>query len=152
MNYVRMIREKVGHDLIFLNGASGIVLNDRNQILLQLRSDINRWGFLGGYMELGESAEEGVLREIKEESGLDVAVEYLQGIYTKYFDSYPNGDRAQVVSHVFVCRIWGGRLDGRNDETLELKFFNMEEIPALANEQHADVWRDFIHGRRGVYR
>lgn len=152
MDYIRMIREKVGHECIFLNFAGGVVLNDQNQVLLQRRSDKNAWGFPGGALELGESAAEAALREIKEETGLDAAIEYLQGIYTKYMESYPNGDKAQCICFFFVCRITGGKLDDRNDETLELKFFDASELPPLVNAQHEDACKDFIASKREVYR
>lgn len=56
-DYIRYIREKVGHDLIFLNFAGGIIYNEQNEILLQKRGDRNEWGLPGGAMELGESLE-----------------------------------------------------------------------------------------------
>jgi 8-oxo-dGTP pyrophosphatase MutT (NUDIX family) len=60
-NYIRYIREKVGNDLIFLNFFEGIIYNEKNEVLLQKRGDRNAWGFPGGAMELGESAEETVI-------------------------------------------------------------------------------------------
>lgn len=52
-NYIQWIMGKVGHELIFLNFAGGIVCNERNEVLLQRRGDNNAWGFPGGAMELG---------------------------------------------------------------------------------------------------
>lgn len=70
-------------------------------------------------MEIGESAQETAIREIKEETGLDVIPLKLIGVYTGYFDEYPNGDKAQVISIFFDLKIVGGDLVESNDETLE---------------------------------
>ena len=55
-DYIRWLREKVGHDLVFLNFAGGCIRNERGEVLLQRRADRDLWGFPGGAMELGESA------------------------------------------------------------------------------------------------
>ncbi len=64
---------------------------------LQKRQDNGQWGFPGGAMELGESAEQTVLREVLEETGYIVQVDDWQGVYTQYDYTYPNGDEAQTM-------------------------------------------------------
>lgn len=91
-NYIKEIRKKVGHDYIILNFAGGCVFNEEGKVLLQKRGDNEAWGFPGGAMEIGESAEETAIREINEETGYIVEVGGLIGVYTKYFQTYPNGD------------------------------------------------------------
>lgn len=103
-------------------------------------------------MELGESAEEAVIREAMEETGLAIHVEYLVGIYTKYLDEYPNGDQAQSVTAVFACTIVGGELRADNVETLDLQFFDPSDLPRLYNQQHQDALADFVANRRGIAR
>ncbi|MDY3103929.1 MAG: NUDIX hydrolase [Prevotella sp.] len=151
-NYIKWIRSKVGHDLIILNFAGGCIRNEHGDILLQKRSDKNVWGFPGGAIEIGERAHEAAIREIKEETGLDVLPKKLIGIYTGYFDDYPNGDKAQVISIFFDMEIKGGNLDDRNSESLELKFFDEKKIPKLVNKQHEDVLLDIVNRRYGVFR
>ena len=96
-----MLRDKVGHDELILNYAGCIIFDDKNRLLLQKRTDCEKWGFLGGMVELGESVAESAVREIREESGLDVELTSLFGVYSKYFEKYSNGDKAQTVVHVF---------------------------------------------------
>lgn len=108
MDYIRWIREKVGHEKIMLNFVSGCLRDKQGKLLLQKRADKNLWGFPGGAIELGESFEEALIREYLEETGLCVKVTSLIGIYSKYEDSYPNGDRAQPISFFFKLEYVSG--------------------------------------------
>ncbi|MBH5316813.1 NUDIX hydrolase [Paenibacillus sp. GSMTC-2017] len=151
-NYIRSIREKVGHDLLFLNFSGAIIVNENNELLLQKRGDRNAWGFPGGAMELGESAEETAVREVFEETGLHVKVDHLIGVYTKYFDEYPNGDKAQTITFFFQCKAIEGELKTDGDETLELAFFPVTNLPPLFVKQHQDAAQDWLAERRGCFR
>jgi len=153
-DYVKWIREKVGHENIFLNAAAAVIVNKNGEILLQRRGDFNKWGLLGGMMELGESAEETIIREVKEESGIDIKVEKLIGVYTKYVTEYPNGDKAQTVGIYFECSIINdnGMKGYDKNETLELRFFKKDELPELFIQKQQDVINDFLNGNYGCYR
>jgi ADP-ribose pyrophosphatase YjhB (NUDIX family) len=151
-DYIRYIRERVGHDLIFLNFSGCIVCNERNEILLQKRGDSNEWGFPGGAMELGESLEETAKREIFEETGLNVEVEHLIGVYSKYSGEFPNGDKAQTITHFFQCKQIDGELNADGIETLDLKYFPLDQIPPLFTKQHEDALEDWLSKRKGVFR
>ncbi|WP_042199094.1 NUDIX hydrolase [Paenibacillus camerounensis] len=151
-DYIKWIRSKIGNEEIFLNFAAAIIENEDGQILLQRRNDNDKWGFPGGAFELGESAEEAAKREVLEETGYIVELNYLQGVYTKYFDKYPSGDRAQTILIAFVCNITGGFASIEDEETKDLKFFAIKDIPTLFNKQNNDMLRDFQNNKRGVYR
>lgn len=151
-DYIKKIRHKVGHDELILNYAGCIISNNKNRLLLQKRTDCGEWGFLGGMVEYGESVEEAAVREIKEESGLDVQITSLFGVYSKYFAEYTNGDKAQTIVHIFKAEITGGQLIDKNNETAELKYFKSDEIPPLFCKQHRDILNDILAGREFVYR
>ncbi len=151
-DYIKNLRSKVGHDRIILNYAGCIIFDDKNRLLLQKRTDCGEWGFLGGLVELGEATHEAAIREIKEESGLDVEIISLYGVYSKYFDEYANGDKAQTIVHLFKAKIIGGALIDNNSETAELKFFDLDNVPPLFNKQHQDAFDDIIAGKEFVYR
>ncbi|OTW85492.1 NUDIX hydrolase [Bacillus toyonensis] len=151
-DYIKELREKVGHDYVFLNFAGGFVFNKEGEVLLQKRGDFNAWGFPGGAMEIGESAAETAIREIKEETGYDVEIHELIGVYTKYFQTYPNGDKAQTIVMCFSCSIVGGNKKIDGDETLDLKFFPLDKMPPLFCKQHEDCLQDLLEKRVGVYR
>lgn len=141
----------MGHEPILLNFAGAIIADERGRVLLQRRGDRDMWGLPGGALELGESAEEAVIREVREETGLQVRVERLVGVYTRYFDTYPNGDQAQTIVIAFACSAVGGELRVDRVETLELRYFTPAEAP-IFNAQGRDAVADWAAGRVGVYR
>ena len=142
MEYWKHLRQKVGHDKIILPCSGAAIFDDNNRVLLQKRMDKNCWSFPGGVMDADESFEETAIREVKEETGLDVIVQDLIGVYSKYSDEYQNGDRSQPVLIFFKCSIIGGELRCDNDETAELKYFDLTEKPELLNRQHEDMFKD----------
>lgn len=74
-DYIKELRQKVGHDLIILTNA-------KNEILFQKRNDFSSWGLPGGELEFGESAEKACQREFREETGLEVSIQALLGVST----------------------------------------------------------------------
>ncbi len=87
------------------------------------------------------------MREFYEETGIKVIPVKLQNVYTKYTDSYPNGDEAQVITILYLVNAVNDFIDHNfnNDETLELAFFDYDEIQNLkiVNQQHEDMIKDF---------
>ncbi len=143
-DYINWIRSKVGSERIFLNFAGGIVVNDHGEILLQKRSKTkNRWGFPGGAMNIGESAEETAIREIQEETGYIVRVERLLGVYTKYFEKNRNNHKFQPIVIVFKMIIIGGEAFVDGVETFDIKFFNIDQTPRLYSQLHTDILYDY---------
>ncbi len=63
-------------------GASAIVVDDQGRILMQRRSDNSRWALPGGVMDIGESTADTAVREVREETGLEVVPEYIVGVYS----------------------------------------------------------------------
>jgi ADP-ribose pyrophosphatase YjhB (NUDIX family) len=112
--------------------ASAVVANDQEWILLQRRSDNALWSIPGGAMEPGESIAQTVIREVKEETGLDVEPEALVGIYSnpRHVIEYGDGEIRQQFSVCFACRIVGGEL-ATSEESTEVGFFPPVEIEAM---------------------
>lgn len=146
MDYIKTMRNKLGHEKIMLNFVGACIKNKKGEILLQKRGDKNLWGFPGGAVELGESLEEAVIREIFEETGLKISVEKLLGVYSKYEDHYPNGDVCQPIAHFFEATDFTGELNSDNEETLELEFFPLNDFPPLVNSQHEAIKKDLLTG------
>lgn len=141
-DYVRWLRSKVGHEKIILVFAGGCVFDTDGKVLLQCRGDSKKWGFPGGAIELGETPEMAAIREVKEETGLDVKVSNLIGIYTDCDMEYPNGDKAHSICIVYELETIGGQLKCDNVETVNLKYFALDEMPELFCKQHEELKND----------
>ena len=77
--FTRLCMGELKHRFVLLqDGAAAIILNSKNQILLQSRADRDKWGLPGGCQELGERFQDTIIREIKEETNLDVKEEDLE--------------------------------------------------------------------------
>lgn len=122
--------------------AGGCIFNEKGEVLLQRRGDFGKWGFPGGAVELGETPEQATIREVKEETGLEVEIRRLIGVYTDCDMEYPNGDKAQSICAVYEFQVTGGALACDEGETLELKYFSLDESPELFCKQHEETWRD----------
>jgi 8-oxo-dGTP pyrophosphatase MutT (NUDIX family) len=112
--------------------ASAVVIGDNNRILLQKRRDNGLWSLPGGGMELGESIEETIIREVKEETGYDVKVLKCIGIYTdpEHVIEYSDGEIRQQFSICFACEITGGSLEV-SSESKEVEFISLDQIKSL---------------------
>ena len=145
-NYIQWIRSKVGHDRIILIFAGGCIFNQKGEVLLQRRGDTNKWGFPGGAIEIGETPQMAAIREAKEETGLDVEVGKLIGIYTDCNMEYTNGDKAQSILIAYELKVVGGKLFCDKEETLELKYFSLDNMPTLFCRQHIEILNDISNG------
>lgn len=110
--------------------ASAIVTDRDGRILLHRRSDSQLWSIPGGAMEPGESIAQTIVREVEEETGLQVEPERLVGIYSNpnHVVEYGNGEVRQQFSVCFACRPIGGQLATTTDESLEVGFFTPRQI------------------------
>ena len=133
MGYIMNLRKYVGHDAIIGVGATTLVFNDKNEILLNFRSDTNTWGIPGGSMELNETIEETAIRELKEETGINAdkleLVTVLSG--KEYYFEYPNGDKMYNVIVLFKVLNYTGKIKVSDDESIELKFFSLDHLPYM---------------------
>lgn len=132
MNYIQYLRQYVGNNPILTAGTALFVFNENKELLLQLRNDFNLWGVIGGCMELGESFEEVAKRELKEETGLEIEelkmIDVISGKET--FRTYPNGDKLYDITAIYEVRKFSGELRINDDESKELKWFKLSELPS----------------------
>lgn len=131
MSYVSDLRKYVGHNPILTAGVGLLVFNNENKVLMQLRTDYNSWGFPGGSMELGESFEDVARRELKEETNLEIdelkLLKILSGKDT--YREYPNGDKLYDITAIYVIKKYHGELKVNDDESIELKWFSIDNLP-----------------------
>jgi ADP-ribose pyrophosphatase YjhB (NUDIX family) len=112
--------------------ASAIVLDERGGILLHRRSDNDLWSIPGGAMEVGESIAQTVVREVREETGFEVAPQSIVGIYSdpEHVVAYDDGEVRQQFSVCIACRLVGGEAT-TSDESLDVRFVLPADVDAL---------------------
>lgn len=109
-----------------------IVRDEAGRILLIHKTDNNLWALPGGGHEIGESISETVVREVKEETGYDVAVEAITGTYTnpRHVMAYDDGEVRQQFSIAFRASLIGGEAR-TSDESSQVEWISPEDLPAL---------------------
>lgn len=109
-----------------------VVRNGAGDILLQRRADNDLWALPGGVVDVGETVSNAVLREVKEETGLDVDIVRLVGIYSDphHVIQYSDGEVRQQFSLCFEAIVSGGRLAGSSESTA-IRFVPVGELSLL---------------------
>ena len=104
--YLKNLRARIGHDVLLTPGVAAVIVNDRGEVLLQRRSDDGRWGLPGGAMEPGEEPAETLVREVREETALEVVPERIVGVYSgpDFRVRYGNGDEAMIGAKLPTSR------------------------------------------------
>ena len=133
MGYIMNLREKVGHSPIIGVGATALVFNNKNELLLNLREDTNTWGIPGGSKELNETLEECAIRELKEETNINADKLELVAVLSgkEYYFKYPNDDELDCVIVLYKVSNYEGELNINDGESRELKFFSLDNLPEL---------------------
>jgi ADP-ribose pyrophosphatase YjhB (NUDIX family) len=125
--------------------ATGVVVSRDEEILLVLRDHepaYGRWSFPSGFVDAGEIVEQAAAREVREEAGLEVAIDDLLGVYSE------SGN--QVIFVAYAGHVTGGTL-APGEEASDARFFHPDELPPLPFPHDGDVmaaWQQFRSMRR----
>ena len=148
--FTRMCMGSLRHKFVLLqDGAAAIIVNKEGQILLQSRADRDKWGLPGGCQELGETMEETIIREIKEETNLNVSendlklIAYVSGSSRR--DNYPNGDVVINNTALYYVSNYSGELKW-DKESKDMKFFNLDNLPK--NQNDPDLIERYVRIRK----
>lgn len=139
-DYLKSVREKVGHMPIFVPSACLIIYKD-GKVLLQKRADNQKWDMHGGYIEPNETILETLDREMKEELNIKPINPELMGIYSGY-NKYPNEDEVYLFRTCFICTEYEGEISFNDKEVLEVKWFDVDNLPTNIHECDRDVLED----------
>jgi 8-oxo-dGTP pyrophosphatase MutT (NUDIX family) len=130
-------------------GAGVIVRDNRGWILLEKRSDCGWWGLPGGRIEPGESVKEAAVREVKEETGLNIEITRLLGVYSepesRIVTFLDNGDVVHLVDIIVEGKIISGELE-ISSESEALQFFNPAALPPEIVPPALAPLQDFLQG------
>ena len=147
--FTRLCMGVLKHKFVLLqDGAAAIIVNENGQILLQSRADRDRWGLPGGCQELGERFQDTVIREIKEETNLDVKEEDLELIDivsgASRRNDYPNGDVVINNTALYYIGKYSGELKW-DSESKEMRFFDLDNLPENQNDPDLiEMYKNFI--------
>jgi 8-oxo-dGTP pyrophosphatase MutT (NUDIX family) len=151
----KLIRgHRVGKRAVLRPGAAAIIFDEtRQKVLLTQRTDNGRWCLPGGGMDPGESAEEACVREVLEETGLEVRVTRLVGIYTSpnLIIEYADGNLVQPVAFSFEAAVTGGEL-GLSGETTAFGYYTPGQMAELdLMEHHRERIDDALENRTAPF-
>jgi ADP-ribose pyrophosphatase YjhB (NUDIX family) len=133
--FILELREKIGHDPLWLPGITAVVLDEDERVLLVRRADDGRWTLIAGVLEPGEDPGPAILREIEEETGVEAEIERLVSIEAMPPSAYPNGDQVQFLDLCFRCRPLSGEARVNDDESLEVGWFPLDAMPQLPHRE-----------------
>ncbi|MFB6814039.1 NUDIX hydrolase [Streptomyces sp. NPDC056347] len=133
--------------------ASAAVTDGDGRVLLQRRRDNDLWALPGGAMDMDESLPGTAVREVREETGLNIEITGLVGTYTdpRHIIAYGDGEVRRQFNVCFTAEVVGGSL-AISDESTELRFVTPEELDSLPmhHTQRLRI-RHFLERRAAPY-
>nr|WP_120491855.1 NUDIX domain-containing protein [Corynebacterium lactis] len=139
--FIVKLREKIGHAPLWLPGVTAVVIRDvppgapiyqLPEVLLVKRSDNGEWTPVTGIIDPNEEPHDAAVREVKEETGLDVTVEALLGTGAVGPVEYPNGDVTSYVDVAMRCAVVGDDVPHvADDESVEVGWFQISKMPPM---------------------
>lgn len=128
-------------------GAVALIIHE-DLLLLECRSDSNRWSLIGGGLEMDESIETCLCREVKEETGLTVHNYSFFNIYSdpSRIIKYPDGNVFRIVTIAYKVQVDDYNVMSKSDESIELKFIKLNELKSInIVNTHKHIIEDYIH-------
>lgn len=111
----------------------GVIFQDKKILLVKEKLD-GMWALPGGWADIGYSPAEVVVKEVKEEAGLEIAPVKLLAVFDKKCHAHPPS-ALHVYKMFILCTINGGTLNP-GMETLEAEFFSQDKLPELSIERN----------------
>ena len=128
MSYISKLREYVGHAPIMTTSVTCIIWDKEKGILFEKRTDNGMWCVPGGAIEMGESLEDALFREVKEETSLEIRHPKLLDVQANVHIIYPNQDEVYYTDVMYLVTEYSGSL-GHDTESTELQWFPLDQLP-----------------------
>ncbi|MGW0121802.1 NUDIX hydrolase [Streptomyces sp. NPDC003327] len=139
-DFLLELRKTAGHQLLFLPGVTAVVFDDRGRVLLGRRADDGLWAIIGGIVEPGEQPADCAVREVYEETAVRCVPERIVLVETLSKPvTYPNGDICQYMDVAFRCRAVGGEPRVNDDESTEVGWFEVDDLPEMKRFSHLRI-------------
>ncbi|HOP57129.1 MAG TPA: NUDIX domain-containing protein [Bacillota bacterium] len=149
-NYIKYLRNMVGDNKVILCACSVVIVNEKNEVLLEKRSDNHLWGLPGGLMELEESIEECAIREVYEETFLKIRLTRFLGIFNNPMMRWREHDEARVIAFAFAAKIVGGSLRVNDHESLEMQYFSKDKLPRIHSVDNYETINAYYAGKEAL--
>lgn len=145
MDHITFLRRYVGHAPLLMVGATVLLIDEQDRLLLMKRSDNDCWAPPGGAVEPGEVVEEAARREVREETGIEMGEVFLFGVFSgpELFYRYPNGDEVYIITVVYLARHNDGEIR-LNDEHTNWGWFAASDIPQDVGSPIRPIIEQFI--------
>jgi ADP-ribose pyrophosphatase YjhB (NUDIX family) len=142
--FVLDLREKVGQDPLPLPSVTAVVLDEDSRVLLVQRADNGRWALVTGVLEPGEQPAAGAQREVDEETGVRVVTELIVSIRALPLAVCANGDQVHWLDVTFRCRAVGGAARVNDDESVDVRWFSLDDLPSSLPDRHRQCIEDAL--------
>ncbi|MEV6868456.1 NUDIX domain-containing protein [Streptosporangium subroseum] len=143
--YLKWLRQRVGHALVLMPAVTAVIADDEGRILLAEDLSASQRTLPGGAIDPGERPADAVVREMREELGIEVEPTAVLGVFggPELVIDYPNGDRVEYVTTVFACRIVAGEPVADGEEIARFQFI----IPGDHEELRMAPWAHHVLAR-----
>ncbi|MDR7080254.1 ADP-ribose pyrophosphatase YjhB (NUDIX family) [Neobacillus niacini] len=145
MGYIEELRELVGTRPLILTGVTALVIDQHRRFLMVQSGKI--WKIPGGFIELGETAEDACRREIFEETGINIGNLQLIGVFSgrDFFTKLPNGDEYYPITLAYVTEdIRSGDIKADEVEIQKAQFFKWSAFPKELTPRDRQIFQSFV--------
>jgi ADP-ribose pyrophosphatase YjhB (NUDIX family) len=142
--FILDLRAQVGNETLWLPGVTAVVLDDDGLVLLVRRADNDLWTLVTGVLEPGEQPAAGAVREVAEETAVAAVAERVLSVSALPLTTYGNGDRVHWLDVTFRCRAVGGAARVNDDESVDVGWFRLDELPASLPGRHRQCISDAL--------
>jgi 8-oxo-dGTP pyrophosphatase MutT (NUDIX family) len=144
-DFIIELRNKIGHELLWLPGVTGLVIDKADRVLLVRRADTLRWTLITGCLDPGEQPAAGIVREILEETGIVAVAERVLAVEATDQTKHANGDQTVFMDVAFICKPVAGVARVNDDESVDVRWFPLTDLPSIP-QRHVDCVKRYLDG------
>jgi 8-oxo-dGTP pyrophosphatase MutT (NUDIX family) len=132
--YLRDLRRSIGTKLVLMPCVTAVIHDDSGRLLVARHAGSGIWGTPGGAIDPNEAPATAVVREVREETGLEIRALGVIGAWggPEFLVTYENGDQCSYVMIAYQCEIIGGEMCPDGEEVLELRYVDAVELGHLS--------------------